>query len=704
MGNTGLVITNTLSISGRTFSVASGHESTANRVNLSGGTLRIAANGGNSTLNVGAGGIVVSGGAIEVGQGTGAFDAVLNLGGDFTATANIDITRGGATETLKREINLGAGNRTFNIAAGTRTIVRPEVAGAGGLIKLGEGILEFLGINSYAGDTIVNRGTVITSTAQTGTANLILADQTTVGLRIALPGTTFTTSTMTLGSSTGSSLQIDLGTTGNLTAPAFSATTVTANGTTAISLAGPMTPGNFTLIDYSGAIGGAGFASFSLTLPLRVAGSLVNNTANTSVDVNILGTDTPKWNGNVNANWDIDDGTGSGTANWKGSFTGNSMRYLQGAGGIDAVVFDDTSVRANVDLTTTLTPNGITVNNSTLNYTFGGSGKLSGAATLTKQGSQTLIIANTGANDYTGATTVTAGTLQIGDGTTAGAGQLGAGTVNVEGALVFNRPDDFTVPNAISGAGTLTKNGAGRATLIGAITLTGDTTITSGALQIAGNANVPGRVINNATLLLESATPFTGTISGTGTVIARGGGTTQIAGFEANTYTGGTTVSAGLLQLNKTPGVNAIGGNLVMDGTGRVQLVAADQIPDTASVTFDSNGGNVVFLNETFANLSVINGSETSQFQVQGGVRRDESSYLDEWHIWGDQRHYRHKNRRGGDQWRHLAARGEQRHLDPGGRRRRDHRNRRFDSGGAGRRYFRRSIEPPRRLHRERDR
>jgi hypothetical protein len=31
----------------------------------------------------------------------------------------------------------------------------------------------------------------------------------------------------------------------------------------------------------------------------------------------------------VDANWDIDDGTGTGTPNWKGSASGSALRYLQ---------------------------------------------------------------------------------------------------------------------------------------------------------------------------------------------------------------------------------------------------------------------------------------------------------------------------------------------------------------------------------------
>jgi fibronectin-binding autotransporter adhesin len=73
----------------------------------------------------------------------------------------------------------------------------------------------------------------------------------------------------------------------------------------------------------------------------------------------------------------------------------------------------------------------------------------------------------TGANTFTGLTTITAGTLQIGSGGTTGSlignvkGATAAGNITNNGALVFDRSDALTYVAVMSGAGTLTQIGAG---------------------------------------------------------------------------------------------------------------------------------------------------------------------------------------------------------------------------------------------------
>ena len=83
---------------------------------------------------------------------------------------------------------------------------------------------------------------------------------------------------------------------------------------------------------------------------------------------------------------------------------------------------------------------------------------------LTKTGNGTLVFTNT--NTYNGVTTISAGTLQIGNG--GASGTLGSGSVTDNSALVFKRSDTYggAVSNAISGTGSLTFS-AGTLTLSG---------------------------------------------------------------------------------------------------------------------------------------------------------------------------------------------------------------------------------------------
>ena len=72
--------------------------------------------------------------------------------------------------------------------------------------------------------------------------------------------------------------------------------------------------------------------------------------------------------------------------------------YIEG----DSVLFDDSSSVNNVNISNNVAPNAVTVNNSSKDYTFSGSGGITSAATLTKTGTGTLTLANDGDNNFTG--------------------------------------------------------------------------------------------------------------------------------------------------------------------------------------------------------------------------------------------------------------------------------------------------------------
>ena len=206
---------------------------------------------------------------------------------------------------------------------------------------------------------------------------------------------------------------------------------------------------------------------------------------------------------------------------------GSPTRYYQGVIGIDTANFDDSATGVtNVNLTTTLSPNGVVVDNNSVNYTFSGAGRISGTTALSKTGTGTLTIANTGNNDYTGGTTIGIGSiLKLGNGVTNGAGSVG-GTIGNDGTLVLNRPDDVSFTNALTGSGTLQKDQANTASFTAATTL------------------FTPVVLNAGTLKFNAGGTLGGDISGPGQLEA-GGGTLQINGANAKTNTGTPRIARG---------------------------------------------------------------------------------------------------------------------------------------------------------------
>ncbi len=160
----------------------------------------------------------------------------------------------------------------------------------------------------------------------------------------------------------------------------------------------------------------------------------------------------------------------------------------------------------------------------------------------------TLIL--TGANSYTGGTTIADGTLQIGNGGTSGA--ILGDVVNA-GALVFNRADAVTFAGAISGTGSLTQAGSGTLTLSGANSFTGATTVAGGTLALMGGAALAdgARLTVNAgaTVSLVDAGETVGSIAGAGT-LALGSQSLTVGGDGTSaTFSGAVTGSGTLVKI-----------------------------------------------------------------------------------------------------------------------------------------------------------
>jgi autotransporter-associated beta strand protein len=148
--------------------------------------------------------------------------------------------------------------------------------------------------------------------------------------------------------------------------------------------------------------------------------------------------------------------------------------------------------------------------------TFTISGGLSGTAAVEvgSSGSNSGTLILSGTNTLNGTATITNGTLQIGAGGTSGS--LAFGSVVNNGTFAFNRSDDISFGNVISGTGSVTKAGAGALTLSGANIYTGDTNVNAGTLSLTGSLTSDVIVASGATIAGSGLS--TGSLSGAGSV------------------------------------------------------------------------------------------------------------------------------------------------------------------------------------------
>lgn len=136
----------------------------------------------------------------------------------------------------------------------------------------------------------------------------------------------------------------------------------------------------------------------------------------------------------------------------------------------------------------------------------------SGTSNLVKQGSGKFTL--DGANTYNGTTTISAGTLAVGNGGTTGA--LGGGAVSNSGTLQFNRSDAITVGNGVTGTGAIQQIGSGTTNLTGTNSASAGTSVSNGRLNV--NGTLTSNVSTSGTGILGGSGTITGNVSGNGTV------------------------------------------------------------------------------------------------------------------------------------------------------------------------------------------
>jgi len=204
------------------------------------------------------------------------------------------------------------------------------------------------------------------------------------------------------------------------------------------------------------------------------------------------------------------------------------------------------------------------------NNTVGISG--TGNVALTKSGTGTWVL--TGANTYSGATTISAGTLQIGNGSTTGSIATTSGITN-NATLVFNRSNDLTVDSVIGGSGNLTKQGAGILTLTAAPTYGGNTTVSVGTLSL----NAPNLNNDGSTITLAAAARLNLNFSGTDSI--------------ANLFIDATPMAAGVYKSVGSPASGTAIAQIL--GTGTLTVIGYSA-PTLVSVV-DNAGGRPVAAN-----------------------------------------------------------------------------------------------------------
>ena len=516
---------------------------------------------GNYTVS-GTGTIAGSGGLTKTGTST----LILATSNSYTGTTTISngtlqLGNGGTVGSVAGPI---VTNANLAINRSDTTTIASAISGTGNVTQMGNNLVTLSGSLSYQGSTNIQAGTLALTTAKTGGGAFSLSDNAALVLGRTTPDTTLSMSALTVGSSSGgATINFSLNTGGNPSVPLISTGALTLNGTNNIVVSGTnLTVGSFTLIGYTGPIAGGGTFNPSLTLPSRVLGNLSD--LGSQISLQITSIDFTHWRGTANNVW-----TPSADNNWVLNSNNSATNYIQG----DTVVFDDgAGANTTVDIESTVTPNAITVNNSNGDYTFIGGGTISGAAPLTKTGTSSLIIANSGTNDFSGTITIGAGgSVQIGAGTTSGS--IGAGTMINSGALILNRSDGVRLTNSISGSGSIQINNGTSNFLGGSSSYDGTTTVASGATVTPGSANAFGSTVG-ATIVQDGGSIFANsasmtiaeplTIGGAGN--ATSAGALHVGGGFATVFSGPVTLSSSAtLQANQNA-TGTIGGPISGSG------------------------------------------------------------------------------------------------------------------------------------------
>ena len=622
---------------------ASGNNEISGSITLLGGA-------GSTIITSQAGSLRLSGGVtlanttsralIVGGAGNGTISGAVT---DFSATQVVGLEKFGAgTWSVTSDVNTYTGATTIN--AGTLRVAQDPITFTEGSISTSSMI------QVYAGATLNVTGRTDQTLTLAGTSPILAGTGTITGNVTSVAGATITPSgtvvaaayynisanlpngTMTISNSLnlagGDTLMFELSpstSSGNDKIVHSGTLNLGASDTNILIVpgGGTLATGAYTVIDGAVSQGGSG-GTFQIDPNHNTRYNLaLNNTTAGKLIVNVTGANANlTWSGGASNNWNV-----KTDVNWTGAGDG---QFFQG----DVVTFNDSSANLNnVTITDVVNPVAINVSGAR-DYTFDGTGRITGSGGLVKNGAGTLTIANTGANDFTGPVTINAGTIKIGAAYALGAQLDGIGaadagtTINNGGTLDFNGVNGLATEQiraqggGVGGNGAIINSGA-TAALISYLTLNGDTTIGGagpwelralngndvyqqgylqgnahsltkvGAGQVdltsLSNANLANVNVNEGTLRMSGNTSIGNNVSivtvASGATLnvadvtggfVLGGGSAAQALKGNGTVTGNVTIGAnGLLQPGASVGTLAVVGNVTLNGTYSAEVSGA---------------------------------------------------------------------------------------------------------------------------------